>query len=79
MFRKFNRTTSVKNLFHARAPGQIATLLVLMMVIMLIFIMITLNMGTVTLKTTNLSNAADAAGLYLASQLGTGRSSSIQL
>jgi hypothetical protein len=71
MLKDLYQTMSIKNLFRARAPGQIATLLILIMVVVLIFILVTVNMGTVSLKTTVLANAADSAGLYLTSQLGT--------
>ena len=71
MLRKLYDTMSLKRLFNTRAPGQIATFLVLIMVAVLIFILTTVNMGTVTIKTVGLTNAADAAGLYLASMLGT--------
>jgi hypothetical protein len=62
---------SIKNFINARSSGQIATLLILVMVIMLIFILATVNIGSTSLKTITITNAADAAGLYLASQLGS--------
>jgi hypothetical protein len=71
MLRSFYRSMSIKNLFNARAPGQIATLLVLIMVVVLIFILVTVNIGNVSLQTIAVTNAADSAGLYLSSQLGT--------
>ena len=71
MLRNLYQFMSIKNLLKARTSGQIATLLVLIMVAVLIFILVTVNMGTVSLKTTILANAADSAGLYLTSQMGT--------
>lgn len=51
--------------------GQIATLLILMMVVVLIFILITVNIGQLSLCSTTLSNTADTCVLSLASQLST--------
>jgi hypothetical protein len=56
---------------HFCKKAQIATLLILLIVIILILTLITINIGQVSIKNTNLSNAVDSAGLYLASQLAT--------
>ncbi len=71
MLRNFYQNTSLRNIFNSHPSGQITTLLVLIMVIMLIFVLVTVNMGRVSLQATYLANAADSAGLALASQLGT--------
>lgn len=71
MLRYLEKITSLKNLGHNSAKGQIVTLLMLMMVGVLILVMITVNLGNVSTTATNLSNAADSAALYLASQLAT--------
>lgn len=60
--------TSLNNLGE---KGQIATLLILMMVAALIFTLVTVNIGKTSLTATNLANAADAGALYLGSQLAT--------
>lgn len=62
---------SLRNLIKANAKGQIATVLILMMVAALIFVLVTVNLGTVSVTATNLANTADSASLYLASQLAT--------
>lgn len=51
--------------------GQAATLLILLTVILLIFAMVTLNVGQNAVMSTTIANAADAAALSLASNLGT--------
>ncbi len=51
--------------------GQIATFLILLMVVILIFTMVTANLGQVSLAATRLANASDAAALMLGSQLAT--------
>jgi hypothetical protein len=71
MLRNFYQNMSLKNIFNSHPSGQITTLLILIMVIMLIFVLVTVNMGRVSMQTTYLANAADSAGLALASQLGT--------
>lgn len=72
MSRLFRRLTCLTNLAKANNPkGQIATLLILFMVIALIFVMATVNIGQVATTSTTLSNAADAAALQLASSLVT--------
>lgn len=60
--------TSLNNLGR---KGQVATLLILMMVAVLVFILATVNIGQTSLTATNLANAADAGALYLGSQLAT--------
>ncbi len=55
----------------ASRKGQVATLLILFMVVVLVFILVTVNVGQVSLTATRLANAADAGALYLASQLST--------
>ena len=71
MLRYLEKITSLKNLSRARPSGQIATLLMLVMVGVLVMIMVTVNLGKVSNTATSLSNAADSAALYLASQLAT--------
>lgn len=71
MLRYLEKITSLKNLSYARPSGQIATLLMLVMVGVLVMIMVTVNLGKVSNTATSLSNAADSAALYLASQLAT--------
>lgn len=63
--------TSLNNLKKGRPLGQVATLLILIITAVLIFVLIVANIGQVSNYATNLSNASDAASLYLASQLGT--------
>lgn len=63
--------SSLNNWSNNHHSGQIATLLMLMMVAVLILILVTVNLGNISLQATNLSNAADSASLYLASQLAT--------
>ena len=60
--------TSLNNLGR---KGQVATVLILLMVAVLIFILVTVNVGQTSLTATNLANAADAGTLYLGSQLAT--------
>ncbi|MCX5704003.1 MAG: MgtC/SapB family protein [Candidatus Omnitrophica bacterium] len=69
MIRYFSRTISLNNLFNASSSGQIATMLMLFMVVILLFILTTVNLGSVSIKTTTISNAADTAALLLASRL----------
>lgn len=69
MLGNFRRIISVKNFKHHSESGQVATLLILVMVVVLIFIMATVNIGKVANTTTALSNAADSSVLNLASQL----------
>ncbi len=49
--------------------GQIATLFILMIIFVLIFTLVVINIGNVTNRLTQISNAIDSAGLYLGSQL----------
>lgn len=65
------KTTSLNNLKSASRAGQIATLLILMIVGLLILILVTVNIGQVSVTNTSLSNTADSAVLSLASQLST--------
>ncbi len=71
MFRHFLKVISLKNLYGNSEKGQITTLLLLMIVGVLAFVLVTANLGNISSVTTNLSNAADSAALYLASQLAT--------
>ena len=70
MLTNFRNIISLTNL-RSKPQGQVATLLILMMVAVLILILVTVNLGTLSLQATTLSNAADAGSLYLASQLST--------
>ena len=63
--------TSLNNLKKDRLSAQVATLLILVIAGILIFILAVANIGHISNYATNLSNAADAASLSLASQLGT--------
>ncbi len=66
------RFMSVGNLnSRTRPSGQIATFLLLIISVVIIFMLATTNLGQVSLKATTVSNAADAATLYLGSQLAT--------
>jgi len=82
MIKLLRKITSLNNLsvgtvlFRLRSetrtvpmPGQIATLLILVMVAVLVFILATVNIGNLSIQATTLSNAADSAALGLASQL----------
>ncbi|HBH96297.1 MAG TPA: hypothetical protein DDX89_00690, partial [Candidatus Omnitrophica bacterium] len=51
--------------------GQVATFLLLMLVVVLIFAMLIANLGQVSLQATTVANAADSAALLLGSQLAT--------
>lgn len=63
---------SLQHLTKAKSKsGQIATLLLLSLVIMLIFVMVTVNLGNVAVDATKIANAADSAVLQLASNLST--------
>jgi hypothetical protein len=63
---------SWSNLTKTRSTsGQIATLLILALILLLVFVLVTMNLGDVALKSTTISNAADAASLALASNLCT--------
>lgn len=72
MIKLFHNITSLNNLHKNKTKcGQIATLLILMIVAILIFVMVTVNIGQVSVTTTVLANAVDSGALYLASQLST--------
>jgi len=51
--------------------SQTATLLIVIITIILVFALIVANIGNLSVQTTVIDNAADAASLYLASQLAT--------
>jgi len=69
MISSFYKKFSLNNLGNDRPNGQIATILILIMVVVLIFILTTVNLGQLSISSTNLSNVADSASLYMASQL----------
>jgi hypothetical protein len=71
MLSSFYKKFSLNNLKEGRPIGQVATLLILMIVVILIMILTTVNLGQLSISTTNLSNVADSAALSLASQLAT--------
>lgn len=72
MNRLIRNLTSLCNLAPGKRPaGQMATLLILVTVMLLIFVLVTLNIGQIAINRTTLSNAADSASLYMASQLAT--------
>lgn len=57
--------------FGVGLKAQIATLLTLIIAVIFLFLAITINIGKVSQKKTVLSNAADAAALNYASQMGS--------
>jgi hypothetical protein len=65
------QTTSLKKFGKKRACGQIATFLMLIMVVILMLILVTVNLGRVAVDTTNIANAADNAALMLGSMMAT--------
>lgn len=65
------KITSLNNIKSNALGGQIATILILIMVLMIIFILVTLNIGNVSFRATKVANACDSAVLYLASMLAT--------
>ena len=65
------KISSLNNFKSNPLSGQIATILIIIMVAMIIFILATLNIGNVSFKTTKIANAADSTALYLASQIAT--------
>lgn len=66
------RLISLNNLTRPGVEaGQVATLLILLMIIGLVLVLATVNIGQVAVSSTALSNAADAAALGLASSLAT--------
>ncbi|MFA5401875.1 MAG: Tad domain-containing protein, partial [Dehalococcoidia bacterium] len=71
MLSGFYKRFSLNNLREGKPLGQVATLLILMIVVVLIMILTTVNLGQLSISTTNLSNVADSAALSLASQLAT--------
>jgi ABC-type cobalt transport system substrate-binding protein len=71
MLSGFYKKFSLDNLKKDKPCGQISTLLILMIVVILIMILTTVNLGQLSLSTTNLSNVADSSAMYLASQLAT--------
>jgi len=71
MITYLKKTMSLGNLYRAEIGGQIATILLFIMVLVLIMILFTVNIGQLAVTTTVLANAADSASLFLASQLAT--------
>jgi len=69
MLNYLKKITSLKNMRAAKPEGQIATLLMLAMVVVLIFVLITVNLGKLSITSTRVSNAADAAALQLGSKM----------
>ncbi len=70
------RWCSIENLRRGRRGpstrlrrGQIATFMLLVIVVILILAMVTSNIGDLSMRATSVANAADAASLFLASQL----------
>ncbi len=66
---RFKKITSLNNLKSGSAGGQIATLMILIIVFILSLILLTVNIGQVGVQSTKLANAADSSALQLASQL----------
>jgi len=72
MTQRIRRLTSLNNFQRVSNPrGQIATLLILAIVLMLIFVLVLANLGNVATNSTTIANAADSAALLLGSQLST--------
>ncbi len=69
MIRDFRKIISLGNLRRGSLKGQIATLMILMIVFILGLILVTVNIGQVGVQATMLANAADSGALFLASQL----------
>ena len=68
MITYLNKIKSLDNLKPQR-KGQIATVMILVMVFILIMILTTVNVGKNAVRATNIANAADSGALYLGSQL----------
>ncbi|KPK97556.1 MAG: hypothetical protein AMJ95_08495 [Omnitrophica WOR_2 bacterium SM23_72] len=71
MISYFDKIKSLRNLRCGHASGQVATLLILIITAVLIFVLTVANVGQVSNYATDLSNAADAASMLLASIVGT--------
>jgi hypothetical protein len=71
IIKALHKITSLSNLAQPCLKGQVATLLILLMVVVLMFILVTINIGNIADLSTMLSNAADTATLQLASKLAT--------
>ena len=72
MNRLVRKLTSLTNLGRAKsAGGQMATLLILLMVIGLSLVLFTANIGNVSVQSTAMANSADAAAMQLSSNLST--------
>ena len=75
MVRRLKQLSSIDNLTaratRARAGGQIATFLLLMIMAALVFALMTANLGSRAITATQASNAADQSALLLGSQLST--------
>ncbi len=71
MLKKIAQLTSLFHFAKRSLSGQIATFLILVMMAVLVFILVTVNLGQVSVTTTNLANAVDSATLGLASNIGS--------
>ena len=71
MLTPFKRIMSLANLDCGCVSGQIATLLVFLLVIVLVMALVTINLGQLANWAMDLSNAADAAVLTITNQLAT--------
>lgn len=69
MLRQLKNTASLNNLKNAGRGGQVATLLILFLVVMVMFILVTVNIGAVSKRATHLANSTDGAALVLGSPL----------
>ena len=69
MISNFYKKFSLNNLQNDKPNGQVATILILIIVVILILILTTVNLGQLSISSTNLSNVADSAALVLASSL----------
>ncbi|MGD0336985.1 MAG: hypothetical protein ABSB18_07835, partial [Candidatus Omnitrophota bacterium] len=71
MLNSFKKTISLNNLDSGCVSGQIATLLIFMMVIVLVMVLVTVNLGEVANFALDLSNGADSAVLAITNNLAT--------
>ena len=71
MLSLFKKTISLTNLDSGCFSGQIATILIFLMVIVLVMILVTINLGQVANFALDLSNAADSAILGITNSCAT--------
>lgn len=72
MNRRIRHLTSFNNFRSDKLEsGQIATVMILFMIVLLVFVLVTVNIGNVSFQGTLISQAADAGALALGSGLAT--------